>query len=246
MVMTWKFEDVGEWIEDMRATVRRDLDNLLLFTGPEGQGKSTVAFQVMRALDPSFGVDRAVFGIADFLATAPTVPRYHAVLADELEANNRRGMSQLSVDLLMFLKDCRGLNLHMGLCYPHEALFEGAILNHRVRWKVHVPRRGLFVVSERTERKYRKKSGEEVSTFVWVERGRWAFEENRGRLWGEYREKKDRHMLNLGAKYREAQAAGGASATGGVDHGRAVDFFSRALGEYEERTGPGAAIHELP
>lgn len=221
--MAKKFNDVGEWIADCRTTVRRDLDNLILFTGPEGQGKSTVAFQVMRALDDAFDSTRAHFGIASFLAHAPRTPRYGAVLADELEANKRRGMTTLTLDLLDFLKDCRGLNLHMGICFPHEDLFEGAILNFRVRWKVHVPQRGLFILYERVERKYRNKSREEVTVYQWVERGRWRFTKNAGALWAAYGEKKQEHMKNLGGRYRELLEA-----PTGVDRDRAVSMFQDA------------------
>lgn len=244
--MAKRFATPQEWIDDCRSTVKADFDNLMLFTGPEGSGKSTLAFQILRAIDPTFTVARVQFGIRNFLAAAPETPRYRAVLADELEANKRRGMSGATLDLLDFLKDCRGLNLHMAICFPHEDLFEGAILNFRVRWKIHVPRRGLWILSERTSRQYRKRStGELVTIYQWHERGRWTFKENSGPLWDDYRAKKEAHMRSLGERYREEKSSAGN--LGGVDHGRAVDYFARALGSVDEKkAGAGASIHEAP
>lgn len=189
-----RYVSVHEWLEDCRAIVRDDKDNLILFTGPEGEGKSTIAFQVLHALDPAFGVDRVFFGIRGFLDGAPRAPQYGAVLADELLSNKRKAMFRDTIELLDFLQVCRYMNLHMGICFPHVDLFEGAILNYRVRWQVHVPRRGVFYLKERVSRTYRSRSGVEKTIHSWIIRGSWRFKGNSGPLWEQYLAAKDNHI----------------------------------------------------
>lgn len=193
-----RYESVHEWIAECRALVRRDKDDLILVTGPEGEGKSTIAFQVAKALDPGFNVGRVSFGIQAFLKNAPKTPKFGAVLADELLANKRKAMYGETIELLDFLQICRGLNLHLLICFPHLDLFEGAILNYRVRWRIHVPKRGVFVLYERASKTLRGKWGQEKTVASWRVRGAWTFRENEGPIWDEYLLAKHNHMRGRG------------------------------------------------
>jgi hypothetical protein len=246
-----RFRTVHEWLADCRSTVRRDLDNLILFTGAEGSGKSTVAVQVMRALDGSFGVERIHFGIRAFLGGAPGTPQFGAVLGDEMLVNKRKAMYGDTLELLDFLQICRGLNLHMGICFPHESLLDTAILNTRVRWKVHVAKRGSMVVSERRSRTFRAKGGVERTVHVWVERGRWRFGENTGPMWEAYLAKKAAHMRGRGVDLvAQPKAPEAVEVDLGLDVIALRDHLGRILAASRvkdpERATAGASIKDQP
>lgn len=226
------FDAPDDWLRFCRTLPQDGWDNVMLFTGPEGVGKSTIAWRVLRELDPTFSAARVHFGARAFLANAASTPRGGAVLADEIELNKRRGMHGTTLDLMDFLKDCRALNLHIGFCFPHESLFDEGILNTRVRWKIHIPARGRMVLSERVTREVSNREGGTDQIHRWVERGKWqGIAPNQGPLWSEYVQKKELHMLALGERYAaEEQGLGG-----GVDVTEATVFFRNWVNEDHRR-----------
>lgn len=191
--MNLKYRDVGVWLAEARALPKRDLDNLLLFTGAEGAGKSTIAYQVLKALDPSFSLKRVAFSVQDFIRLSASVPRGAAYWGDEMLLNKRKSMTRDNIALLDHLQVCRGLNHHMAICFPHDMLLDEAVLNHRVRWNVHVPVRGIFEIRERT-RFFRPGRPHAPPVFGWKKVGRFRFAANRGPEWEAYLLAKEAHM----------------------------------------------------
>lgn len=183
------YDDIMEWIEDCRRLVRQDLDNVVLFTGPEGVGKSTIMYQVCKALDPDFNLSRLSFDIPGFLENATLCPRYGARAADEFLLNKRKAMHKDTVRVLDHLQICRGLNHHIAVCFPHAGLLDEAVLNTRVRWNVNVTRRGFFELRSRVA--IEKKNG--GVDYRWRIHGRFRFRENRGREWDAYLKAKREH-----------------------------------------------------
>jgi hypothetical protein len=183
--------DPKRFIRHCKGLTRKDWDDVHLFTGVEGAGKTTWAFQIMRALDPDFGLHAVHFPHDAFLDYCTHAPRDSAALWDEGRLNKRRAMHGSTLDVLDFLQDCRALNLHLGICFPHEALLDNAVKDHRVRWRHHIIRRGLSKLMIRQERHGR--GGK--SYWIWVETGDvFAFKENKGALWQAYRIAKEDHM----------------------------------------------------
>lgn len=183
--------DHKAYIRHCKGLIKEDWDDVHLFTGPEGVGKTTWAFQVMRALDADFGLHAVHFHHQRYLDYCKDAPPDSGALWDEGRLNKRRAMHGSTLDVLDFLQDCRALNLHLGICFPHEALLDNAVKDHRVRWRHHVVRRGLSKLMVREER--RGRSGKPY--WVWVETGDiFAFKENRGSMWAAYKRLKDDHM----------------------------------------------------
>lgn len=191
-----RYQRIEDWIAECRQTVRNDYDNLILFTGPEGVGKSTIQFQVLRALDPNFNVDNLAFTVEDFISMAMDAPKFSAVGADEALLNHRKAMHGPTIQLLDFLQICRGLNLHLGICFPHEAMLDGAVKNFRVRWNIHVPARGKMLLRYRTNRTVRTRT-ETILVHDWAVMGAWNTKPNSGPEWEAYKERKEEHMRGM-------------------------------------------------
>lgn len=186
------------WVEQNNALLRtRDLDNVVLFTGDEGSGKSTFAFQVMKRLDPTFDERRSFFTIPQFIQSAREAKPYSAVLADEILVNRRKAMKRETVELLDFLQVCRGLNLHLGLCFPHEEMMDRAVVDYRVRWRFHIPKQGVAVPMNREMRQRRNQFGQLERYATWVEYAPWKFSKNEGQTWERYQARKLAHMREV-------------------------------------------------
>lgn len=137
--------DIHGWLKESREACQRDEDNVILFTGVERSGKSTLAIQVLPLLDPTFTVERIAFDIDSFFPIVARTPKRGAVLLDEAKVNARHGMSRATKRLLDYLQVCGGLNHHIGLCYPRARRLDDAVAE-RCRWNLHVVRRGLAQV----------------------------------------------------------------------------------------------------
>lgn len=184
--------------------MERDLDNVVLFDGDPGNGKSTLMLQVAKLLDPTFSIDRIHFTIEDFLESARSAQPYQCVAADELLMNRRRSMTGGNMDVVDFLQVCRALNLHLLICFPHAGMLDRAILDRRVRYRIHVPEQGRALLSERHFQTLRDVSGREEYLVTWHRVGPpWKFSRNSGPFWEDYLAKK-----MSAARQREAEARG--------------------------------------
>jgi hypothetical protein len=255
--MALKYPRVEQWITELRKSAERNDDNFVPIFGPPGKGKSTVALQLGRALDPHLTVDQIHFGIANYLANAPPqddevtydlrkaklgAGRAHRVqVGDEMQLSGRKAMHGISLDFQEFEKDCRGLNLDQIICFPDEEDFD-KVYGYRTRFKVVVPERGLMLVYEREERIRHKKGGISEKYYVWTLVGKYTVVENRGPLWAAYCAKKEAHMASLGGSYREAARNAGS----GVDRVHAVAHFGDILRQHEQRARFRALVDEGP
>ena len=187
-----------------------DLDNVVLFAGAPGNGKSTFALQVARALDPSFTVDRIAFDVPTFVQISRDSPVGSVILADEILANRRKSMSKDNKLLNDHMQVCRALNQHLLMCFPHAAALDKEVLDHRVRYRFDIdPPESLKQTwreahgSERIVRTYENVKGEEEYAVQWQPVIDVRFHRNQGEFWEEYLAKK-----MLAARHRDAIARG--------------------------------------
>lgn len=243
-------EGLLEWVADCRALVRSDDDNLILFSGDTGAGKSTALLQIMRLLDPEgFGVERIHFKIKEFMEAADNTPKYGSLVCDEFLASRRKAMWTDIVELNDFFQWCRYLNLQMAICFPQMHRMDTPISEDRVKWRVHVKKtmrlkggkRGRgFILSERVVKEYQIK-GKEVREVYWIERGRWGFAANVGPLWDAYLAKKRAHMRTRGVNV--AAQPGEVAATElelGFDFAALRDAFAQVLAKQGEAAAQDA------
>jgi len=195
-------EGFVEWIEDMKSLVRGDDDNLIVFAGETGAGKTTAALQVMTLLDEGFGLDRIVFGVSPFMEKAPDVPKFGSLLGDEFLANRRKAMRGEMIELQDFFQYCRAFNLQMGICFPNEERMDLPIIEDRAKWMVEVVKHDggarVMIVSKKVKRKMWLKGGRKKTIAIFVEVGRWKFGQNEGEFWDAYLARKEAFMRSRG------------------------------------------------
>lgn len=193
--MAPRFQHPREWIAHVQNMLRKkDLDCVVVLTGEPGNGKSTVMYQIAKAFNPErFNLDRVHFTISEFIEDARNAEHYDVVAADEILIHRRHSAKKEVKDLIDFLQVCRGLNLVLLMCFPNAGMMDRAVLDQRVRYRIHVPEQGLAVLSERIKTEIADRSGQEIYAVRWVELCRWKFGPNTGPEWEEYHAKKITH-----------------------------------------------------
>lgn len=184
------FKHPLQWVRTCQNRIRNDLDNIILFAGPPGNGKSTFAFQIAKALDPTFDTSRIHFEIRDTLDCARRLEPHkgRVVLADELLMHRRHSARGETKEMLDFLQVCRGLNLNILLCFPHAGMLDRDVLDKRVSWRVDIEQKGIANLSERHYETLYDYDGSEHYAVQWLPRNErpWKFQRNSGPLWEDY------------------------------------------------------------
>lgn len=100
----------------------KDRDFVLVVDGEEGSGKSVLAMQVCKYLDPSFNIDRVVFNSDDFLKLIkdPKTKRGSCILLDEAfsAANSRASLTEVNRSMIGVATEMRQKNLFIVMCIP--------------------------------------------------------------------------------------------------------------------------------
>jgi len=199
------YAEIGQWFDDCRVLPDEEWDDLMLFTGEEGAGKSRKMRQIMRKLDPTFGVDRIHFTQDDFLDQAATLDPGQAIVLDEWRGHKRLAMHGDRMEFLDFTKEMRGLGLHVGIGYPHVDQAEKDILFQRIRWWCYSASRELLVVHRRLSRQRLGPEGKPITEVRFKEVGKFPFPPDAPDPLGpEYRVKKEARMRDRAARYRES------------------------------------------
>ena len=98
----------------LRHRLTRDTGTIVILVGSPGTGKSFSALEIARELDPSFGIDRVVFDVRDYLRfLSGGTSSGQAVLLDEagVSAPSRRWRSEKNIALSLTVESVR----HRGL-----------------------------------------------------------------------------------------------------------------------------------
>lgn len=140
------FKTAKPWLADQRRLIAQDWDNINLVTGREGTGKSAWMQWCGKRLDPKFTVDHIHFDIEDFHADVATLEPGRVVVLDEFRGHRRLAMHRERTDFLDFVKECRGLRLHIFIGYPRITTFERDLVTDRISYWSHLRVRGLVEV----------------------------------------------------------------------------------------------------
>lgn len=179
--------DIREWIEEEDRLIAAGYDSITIWTAEEGTGKSYGMLCRQRLADPSFHskgawskewrpmlpTDRVVFEEEDAMRLALTLPPGAALQLDEADAHKRGAMTKSRRRFLKFLKERRSLRGRWAIGYPHISQVDRDILRSRVRYRAHMPRRGVLEVKSRVViREEVDRQGNPVPIIKWVYRGR--------------------------------------------------------------------------
>lgn len=148
------FEDHGQpFIQSLRNRLQRDLDIVLVVTGDEGVGKSTLALRLALLFSDdgeTISTHDILSNTGDYIARARELDPGSPIVLDEAfdGANSRRAMKQSNVDFMRFLGEARALRLVHILCFPRLHNLDPYIRAHRMTYRLHVPTRGEAEVYE--------------------------------------------------------------------------------------------------
>ena len=144
------FHTTTAWEEDQRRLIAQDWDNINLVTGREGTGKSAWMRRCAKRLDPAFSVEHIHFEAEDFHADVHRLSPGRAVVLDEFRGHRRLAMHKERTDFLDFVKECRGLRLHIFIGFPRITNFERDLVTDRISYWSHLRTRGLVEIRKPT------------------------------------------------------------------------------------------------
>lgn len=148
-------------LEKIRTLVlKKDRDWVGVVDGDEGSGKSVLAMQVCKTLDPSFDLNRIVYNADDFTNKIKKAKKGQAILMDEgySAANARASLSEVNRALVALATEMRQKNLFVIICIPSFFDLDKYFAIHRSRALFHVyfnasGERGQFIVYPKTAKK---------------------------------------------------------------------------------------------
>jgi hypothetical protein len=132
------------WTREVRARLRDDYDQIILITGDERTGKSTLAFQLAHALDPNFTLRQCVFQAQDLIDVANSLKPGEVVWLDEAIKGgmNRDAMSKPNRQLVRYFTVAGERNLCYLILWPNKDWLDPHLREHRAHWWIHVQERG--------------------------------------------------------------------------------------------------------
>ncbi len=143
------------------AVTKRDRDFVLVVDGEEGSGKSVLAQQIAKTLDPNFNIDAICFNADQFLVRLKTAPKFSGVVLDEAysAANARASLTEVNRSLIGVATEMRQRNLFVIIVLPSFFDLDRYFALWRCRALIHVyfapdGSRGRYVIFPKTKKKY--------------------------------------------------------------------------------------------
>lgn len=131
---------------------KKDRDFFFIVDGDEGTGKSFLALQCAKYLDPTFNLSRVCMTPYEFLHVVQNSSKAQAVVYDEAFTgfSSRRSMTEVSNMLNETVFECRKKNLFIFIVLPTIFFLDRTIVLHRGRVLFHTyfknDKRGYFAV----------------------------------------------------------------------------------------------------
>ena len=113
---------VKELLKVRKRVLTKDRDFVVVYDGEEGVGKSVLAMQHAKILDPDFNINRVVFTADDFIKTIkdPNIKKGSAIVLDEAfsSANSRSSLTEVNKSMIAVATEMRQKNLFILMVLP--------------------------------------------------------------------------------------------------------------------------------
>lgn len=145
----------------IKGVTKKDRDFVIVIDGEEGSGKSVLAMQLAKYLDPKFNIDNVVFGADSFMKKIKTTRRFACIVLDEAfsASSARASLSQVNRSMLGVATEMRQRNLFVIMCIPSFFDLDKYFALWRCRALIHVyfrkdGSRGRYILFPKTKKKY--------------------------------------------------------------------------------------------
>jgi ABC-type dipeptide/oligopeptide/nickel transport system ATPase component len=143
------------------AVTKRDRDYVMVIDGEEGSGKSVLAQQIARELDPKFNIDNICFNADQFIAKLKGSAKNTCIILDEAysSANSRASLTEVNRSLIGVATEMRQRNLYVIIVIPSFFDLDKYFALWRCRCLLHVyfgkdGSRGSYILFPKTAKKY--------------------------------------------------------------------------------------------
>jgi len=148
-------------LQKIRELVRKkDRDWVGVVDGEEGSGKSVLAMQIAKVLDPKFNMDKLCFNSDQFVKAIKTSPKFSCIVLDEgyASANARASLTEVNRSLVALGTEMRQRNLFVIIVLPTFFDLDKYFALWRSRCLFHVyftrdGQRGRYILFPKTAKK---------------------------------------------------------------------------------------------
>jgi ABC-type dipeptide/oligopeptide/nickel transport system ATPase component len=142
------------------VVTKKDRDFVMVIDGEEGSGKSVLAMQIAKYLDPDFNIDKLVFNSDDFIEAIKKVKMNSCVLLDEAysASNARASLTEVNRAMVGVATEMRQRNLFVIFVLPTFFDLDRYFALWRCRALIHVyfdrkGDRGSYIIFPKTQKK---------------------------------------------------------------------------------------------
>lgn len=142
---------IVKWARAFQWRLNNHYDAVVVIDGPEGTGKSTLAYHLCRYLDSSFNVDRIGFNTDEVIRISLGLEPGKLVLMDEgVEGlHHREAMRKENKLWMKWMMVSRKKRLGIFICYPKFDALDLYMREFRVWSRINVVRRGMAHIGVR-------------------------------------------------------------------------------------------------
>lgn len=147
-------------IEIKKLVIKKDRDWVGVIDGEEGSGKSVLAQQIARVLDPKFNISKLCFNADQFVKAIKTSPKHSCIILDEgyASANARASLTEVNRSLVALGTEMRQRNLFILIVLPTFFDLDKYFALWRSRCLFHVyfsidGKRGKYILVPKTAKK---------------------------------------------------------------------------------------------
>lgn len=144
-----------------KAVIKKDRDFVMVIDGEEGSGKSVLAQQIARRLDPNFCIDNICFNADQFIDRLKKAPKFSCIVLDEAfsSANSRSALTEVNRSLIGVATEMRQQNLFVLIVIPSFFDLDKYFALWRCRALFHVyfkkdGGRGSYIIFPKSKKKY--------------------------------------------------------------------------------------------